>query len=283
MRVHHLNCGTMCPVAGSLLGTGRGLGRGRMVCHCLLVETDRDGLVLVDTGWGTDECRNPRLLPRLFRGMTGPRFDEAECAVSQLPALGFRATDVRHVVVTHLDLDHAGGLSDFPHATVHLHQRELDAATKRATMKERNRYLPHQWKHDVRWSAVTETGDTWRGLPAVRRLAGLTADVFLVPLHGHTRGHSAVVVETPTGPLLHAGDAYFHHAELTAARDAPFGIRAFQALMHMDGKQRHASADALRKLHADHPDVTIFSAHDPAELPAAAPASAQRTAATAPN
>lgn len=51
MRVHHLNCGTMCPLAGGAIGSGTGLRRGLMVCHCLLIETPRDGLVLVDTGW----------------------------------------------------------------------------------------------------------------------------------------------------------------------------------------------------------------------------------------
>ena len=41
MRVHHLNCGTMCPIgAKAVNGTGGLFEAGRMVCHCLLVETD---------------------------------------------------------------------------------------------------------------------------------------------------------------------------------------------------------------------------------------------------
>jgi hypothetical protein len=40
-KVHHLNCGTTCPVGGFLLGQ-RGLGRGRLVTHCVVVETERD-------------------------------------------------------------------------------------------------------------------------------------------------------------------------------------------------------------------------------------------------
>jgi hypothetical protein len=106
----------MCPLAGGAIGSGTGLRRGLMVCHCLLIETPRDGLVLVDTGWGTRECREPALLPGYFRRLTGPTLDARETAHAQLAGLGFAATDVRHVVVTHLDLDHAGGLSDFPHA-----------------------------------------------------------------------------------------------------------------------------------------------------------------------
>lgn len=270
MRVHHLNCGTMCPLAGGAIGSGTGLRRGAMICHCLALETERDGVILIDTGWSTRECAEPSLLPGAFRRLTGPTLRVDECAVRQLAARGFAATDVRHVVVTHLDLDHAGGLSDFPHATVHVHQRELDAARARATANERRRYLPHQWEHQPIFAPVAETGDTWRGLPAVRRLPGLTADVGLVPLHGHTRGHSAVVVETGAAAILHAGDAYFHHDELGTERKAPFGLRAFQRFMAVDNRARLGSQDALRQLHRDHPDVAIFSAHDPAELPAAA-------------
>jgi glyoxylase-like metal-dependent hydrolase (beta-lactamase superfamily II) len=36
----------------------------------------------------------------------------------QVQRLGFDPRDVRHIVLTHLDFDHAGGLDDFPHATV---------------------------------------------------------------------------------------------------------------------------------------------------------------------
>ncbi|MEZ4400380.1 MAG: MBL fold metallo-hydrolase [Kofleriaceae bacterium] len=271
MRVHHLNCGTMCPLAGGAIGSGTGLRRGTMVCHCLLLETDRDGLILIDTGWGTAEVADPTLLPGAFRALTHPTLAPAETALAQLTALGFGVDDVRHVVVTHLDLDHAGGLADFPTATVHLHRRELDAATARATAAERRRYLPHQWHHGPRWSAVAETGDTWRDLPAVRQLPGVQAEIALVPMHGHTRGHSAVAVNTGAGWLVHAGDAYFHRAEMTAAARAPWGLRMFQALMQVDGKARHASQAALRALVAGHPDVSIICAHDPAELPTRSP------------
>ena len=53
MRVHHLNCGTSCPHGRAAARTARAgcLEPARMVCHCLLIETD-DGLVLVDTGFG---------------------------------------------------------------------------------------------------------------------------------------------------------------------------------------------------------------------------------------
>jgi hypothetical protein len=50
MKIHHLNCGCMCPFGGAFYdGFSKGL-HAHLVCHCLLIETDRDGLILVDTG-----------------------------------------------------------------------------------------------------------------------------------------------------------------------------------------------------------------------------------------
>jgi len=40
----------------------------------------------------------------------------------------------------------------------------------------------------------------------------------------------------------------------------------FQTAMEMDGPARHASQASLRRLHREHPEVTIISAHDPAEI-----------------
>jgi len=65
MRVHHLNTGTMCPIGRRLVnGTGSIFQRARMVCHCLLIETD-DGLALVDTGIGLDDIKRPMRLGRI--------------------------------------------------------------------------------------------------------------------------------------------------------------------------------------------------------------------------
>ncbi|WGR91351.1 MBL fold metallo-hydrolase [Bradyrhizobium sp. ISRA435] len=109
MRIHHLNTGTMCPIGQRLVnGIGGLFRRGRMVCHCLLVESN-DGLVLVDTGIGLDDIADPARLGRKWVRQTTPRLDPAETAVRQIKALGFSPNDVRHLLLTHLDRDHAGG------------------------------------------------------------------------------------------------------------------------------------------------------------------------------
>jgi glyoxylase-like metal-dependent hydrolase (beta-lactamase superfamily II) len=93
---------------------------------CLLVETDQ-GPVLVDTGLGQDDYVHRPAILHTFRLATKVPLDPQEAMVHQVRRLGHAPEDVRHIVLTHLHFDHCGGLPDFPHATVHLHRRELAA------------------------------------------------------------------------------------------------------------------------------------------------------------
>ncbi len=240
-----------------------------LVAHCLLVETT-DGLVLVDTGFGLDDVADGgRRLGRPFVTLTGARLDPAQTAVRQLEAMGHRPEDVRDIVLTHLDLDHAGGLSDFPWARVHLHRDELDAA-RNPTRRERLRYVPGQWSHGPDWVAHADAGEDWFGF---RATAVVGEDVLLVPLPGHTRGHSGVAVRRAGGDwLLHAGDAYFYRGDKEQPRTCPPGVRAYQAGLAVDGRRRRENLARLQELHrlqgaAEGAErVTLFCAHDREEL-----------------
>src|SRR5690606_24003733 len=105
-------------------------------------------------------------------------------AVRQIERLGFRARDVRHIVLTHLDFDHAGGLDDFPEARIHLLQAECDHAVQQETWLDRQRFRPQQWGSRERWRLHQPgEGDTWFGFNAVRPVEELPG-IALIPLFG---------------------------------------------------------------------------------------------------
>lgn len=261
MTVHHLNCATLRP-HGSFGGR---MAPESLVAHCLLVER-AGGLLLVDTGFGSGDVADPRRLGRPFVTAMRPALDPAETALAQVQRLGYAASDVTDIALTHLDLDHAGGLGDFPQARVHVLGDELEAATH-PRLRERARYVAAQWAHGPRWQRHSVAGDAWFGLQAVTALGD---DVVLVPLRGHTRGHCGVAVRRADGGwLLHAGDSYFSAGEKETPPTAPPGLRMFQALMSVDDLARRHNQERLRELHAAHgAEVTVFSAHDPQEYAA---------------
>jgi glyoxylase-like metal-dependent hydrolase (beta-lactamase superfamily II) len=238
-----------------------------MVCHCLVIE-GKDGLVLVDTGLGTGDIEDPKgRLGRMFLAVTRPRLARAQTALAQIERLGFRREDVRHIVPTHLDLDHVGGLSDFPEAQVHVFEPELQAAMQRRTVGERGRYRVPHFAHGPRWTTHALAGDRWLGFDRIRVIG---EDVALVPVVGHTRGHCAVAVRDERGWLVHAGDAYFFHGEVdpVAQRSTP-GLAFFQRLAAVDDEARRANQARLRELVRDHGrEVRLFCAHDPVEYEA---------------
>jgi len=268
MRVHHLNCGCMCPVGGALFdGYSRGL-TACLVCHCLLIETDTNGLVLVDTGFGQRDIQTPERLSRFFRTFNNIQFEHRLTALEQVRRLGFDAHDVRHILLTHLDFDHAGGLQDFPQARVHVMRDEMAMARCAESWLARRRFQARQWQGVDGWEFYTPEGDTWFGFDSVRALIGAEdEDIFLVPLQGHTAGHAGIALRTSDGWMLHAGDAYFFHDEIhQPERHCPPGMRFYQWMMDTDRPARMHNQNRLRELaHSHEQKLEIFCSHDARE------------------
>lgn len=274
MRIHHLNCGTDCPLGGRLFdGASKGL-TGRLVCHCLLIETDRHGLILIDTGYGLQDVLHPHAPPparitRTMRTMLNIQLRQEETAYRQIQRLGFDPVDVRHIILTHLDFDHAGGLEDFPQATIHLMDAEYQSASgPRRGFVMRNRYRPAQWDRIQQWRRYGADGESWFGFGSVRDLQGLPPEILLVPLPGHTWGHAGVAINSGDRWLLHAGDAYFYRGEMRSARRrCTPGLRGYQTMMEVDRRARLDNQARLRSLSIEQRDrVSVLCAHDRVEF-----------------
>lgn len=243
--------------------------RGKLACRCILVVTD-SGLVLLDTGLGLLDVANPaERLSRFFLRLLDPDFREELTAVRQIERLGFTAQDVRHIILTHLDFDHAGGLDDFPAATVHLMKVEIEDAAARRTWLDKQRFRPQQWASRPRWvSYEPAKGEKWFGFRGARQLRDLPPEILLVPLRGHTLGHAGVAVRDRDRWTFLAGDAYFDHDELDLEHPhCTPGLRAYQWLMEKDRRARLANQDRLRELVRAHGnDVHVICSHDPREF-----------------
>lgn len=250
MKVHHLNCGTMHTPGAPL------------VCHVLLVESD-DGLVLVDTGFGLQDCADPVGRVGLLRHFCRPVFSRAETAAYQIEQLGFDTAEVRHIVVTHFDFDHIGGLADFPDAHVHVTSAEARGAVHAPSWRERIRYRGGVWAHGPRLVEHSPKGEAWRGFAAAAPLE-FDDGIVLISMPGHTRGHAAVAIDAGHRWILHAGDAFYHPGTLDGRSKVPAVLSAQEALFAYDRRQLRHNQERLAELYqrAD-PDLLVVCAHDP--------------------
>lgn len=249
MRVHHVIGGRMRPP-----------GAPEAICHVLICEHEA-GLVLIDSGLGTADLADPCRLGPMAR-LLRPDTDPSTTALAAVLALGHGAQDVTHVVLTHLDFDHAGGLSDFPHAVVHTTAAEWVAAGSTA-MLDRMRYRPVQWRTSGAVRRYEGPGSPWaHGLSGHAVLPGIT----LVPMAGHTRGHAAVAVEGADGAVVHAGDAFFDAGSVHADLSAVPALRAFELAAARQPLRVRRHHRALRRLAASG-EVRVVNAHDARLLP----------------
>ena len=234
MSIRFLNCGTMRPY----------FPRVENGITCLLAETN-DGLVLVDTGFGIGDYLHPGRFMRFFTAAMRSPCDVNETAIKQIERLGYRSIDVHHIIMTHLHLDHAGGLSDFPHAKVHVYQPEYEHIFDKHPGWE---YIPSHWAHKPDWVIHRLSGEYWYDFDAIQ-LKPFIPEIWLVPLIGHAAGHSAVAIRSETGWVLHGGDA------------VPFNMAVDEIPDRISKLVLGPHVPRIREVMKKHPEVQIVSAH----------------------
>jgi glyoxylase-like metal-dependent hydrolase (beta-lactamase superfamily II) len=195
MKIHHLNCGSLKAPFVNV----------ETIVYCLLVETS-SGLVLIDTGFGTQDYEKPSRKMRFFLRWMGVPRDSKETAVNQVQALGYEPEDVQNIIQTHMHIDHAGGLVDFPWVDVHIYESEYQAILKPKGFME-FAFVQDHWRHNPKWVRHNGPVVDWFGFEAVPILNTAEVDFLFIPLSGHTRGHCGVVIGKPGNWLLHCGDA----------------------------------------------------------------------------
>jgi len=188
------NCGPIRPIYPKILaGT-----------YCLLLETNQGGL-LIDSGYGINDFKHPDWKTAFFTGYIRTPKNPDLCVINQLQSGGIDPHSVKHIILTHMHLDHAGGVADFPWATVHVHLDEYEAATQ-----HRGRlgigYLPKRWQPHTLWHFYNQPDTSWFGFDAIS-LPGFEPQIFLIPTPGHTQGHCMVAFGDGNKWVLQTGSA----------------------------------------------------------------------------
>lgn len=131
---------------------------------------------------------------------------------ADLDEAGWSLDDLDGVVLSHLHLDHAGGLAEFEGSDVpvYVHEEELKFAYYSAKTTEGSiAYLASDFDRALSWEVVHRDGHT------------LAPGVELLHLPGHTPGLLGARVETPEGTVLLAGDECY--VETNYLEERPLG------------------------------------------------------------
>ncbi len=201
------------------------------------------GLVLFDTGMHPDSIEDPDkiygdLAPLLgIGGTVEQRLDR------QIEALGYKLSDVTHVISSHGHFDHTGGLYLFPEARHYFGEGELRWA---------------HWPDPIQAFVYREEIlETIRRLD-VRELVGdydLFGDgsIVILATPGHSPGEVSVAVRLKSRTFVLAGDAIHSRAQMEQEYHFPIDSNTHDALR------------SLRRVKylGEQPDTTIWISHDP--------------------
>lgn len=209
-----------------------------------LIEHPR-GLVLFDTALAPEAADDPERVYGQLATFLGLRYTAEQRLDRQIEALGYKLSDVTHVVASHTHFDHTGGLSLFPDAKLYVGAGDLRYA-----------YWP-----DPAGAAFFRTADLeptrgyrWHQIPE-----GIDHDLFgdgsvvVLSTPGHTPGELSLLVRLSgrnfvlTGDTVHLRAALEHEIPMPYDADTVAAIRSIQRL----------------KLIRDSADAVVWITHDP--------------------
>jgi len=259
MRIHAIQTGRVRIKASQIVGRGHGLRRrvaplidrewsDWLPVIAYAIER-RDGVILVDAGASAANKNLPRWHP-YFRNAVSFDIEPEQEAGPQLRAIGIGPGDVRRVVLTHLHIDHDGGLGGFPNSEILVSPGELKRASGIAGRMLG--YLPQRWPRSFDPRPLVLDDGAYGPFARSKRL---TADgaITAVATGGHTPDHFSVVVEDGDRAVFIAGDASYSEATMLAG--AIDGVSENEA-------QAAATLAAIRAFAASRPMIYL-PAHDP--------------------
>ena len=206
----------------------------------------RDGLVLFDTGMHASLQDSVERIGADTASRFTPDFEAGEEVAARLDERAIRASDITHVVFSHLHFDHAGGTNELPDARIVVQRAEWQAGHDQRLID-----------HGVYNPADYDLGHDVQQVDGKHDVFG-DQRIVCIPTPGHTKGHQSLRVELDSGPVVLTGDCVY-----TETQFDDMSVPAFTS-----PKAAALQIESMRKLRAlrdDHGCQLLFG-HDEAQF-----------------
>ncbi len=167
----------------------------------LLIEHPK-GLVMFDTGNAFEVIHNKEEHWGSMLAVYDPIMTEDQWCINAIQKIGHKPEDVKYAILSHLHLDHAGGVGHFPNAKYIVQRDELHFAYV-PDYYMKGAYIRKDFDKPVDWMILNGWKEDKFDL-----FGDGSIIIYLTP--GHTPGHQSILVNLPnSGPMFFAADACY--------------------------------------------------------------------------
>ena len=240
--------------------------RGKVRIHAMvaLLEHPSQGPIVFDMGYSPRFRDATRSWPyRLYRWATKVNTHAAWSPAAWLQRSGYRAEDVKLVLLSHFHGDHTCGIRDFPNAEfVTLDRTWEEARDRKGFAALKRAILPELIPADFKDRLHTIKDMNFPGIGNLSCSHDLFRDgsIRLFELDGHAAGQMGALVQCENGKLKFlVADAFWTSAEIKQSLRPTLPFR----LVAEDYGAALKTREALRQLSREYPEIEFLCTHCP--------------------
>ena len=205
-KLYFFECGTL-KSEKHLFTLDRGIGEPFEVPVPFFLIQHNGKNILFDTGNALEAAKNPEKHWGDIINTYYPIMKKEEFVVNQLKSIGIMAEDIDYVILSHLHLDHAGGVGAFPNAEYITHKKEVEWAFN-PECSQKSAYIMQDIDKDIKWFQLENKFEEGYDL--------FEDDVIKIyPTPGHTPGHISVLINLQNSkPMLLTSDCCYTEENL---------------------------------------------------------------------
>jgi glyoxylase-like metal-dependent hydrolase (beta-lactamase superfamily II) len=209
VSVRIYNAGSVTAPGGAVSDLKSWAARTRLDIPVFLIKHPIKGYALFDAGLHPDmETMPAKKMGRLAYFFLPFKAGAGQNIVAQLAADGIKPEEIKHLIISHLHMDHVGMIDAFPKATVHIDRREWEEQTRLAQARPAP-YLFDPLAMEAKLRLRLVDLSTLPAYASFDHAEDFFKDgtVYLLDLSGHTAGNMGLWINLDSGPIVLTGDA----------------------------------------------------------------------------